>query len=386
VPLLTIIWLIAIIKLKKDQRWLIALSLIFGLALHTHYSLFLLAPATIWYLFKYKIITFNKPTFKTKALNKLRSLSIFKRQPFVSYFKDPKLASALILLFSVLPLIAFELRHNFIQLRSLLNNLNLPTEISQSPIEKIGVLTAAINRFFFLKPHADIATEITNCAHLVKSTPEVPVGFIILVLLAILYRNKTFIEVAKVVTVTLATVIIGILIYRGPVLEYYLLPLLALFPIVIALTAVLKFNLDKNKRVENISILLILAVLILNWIYQSFTLTNHLGLGVKERVLSEAQGYIGSTPYHLEAEGTCFRFEGYRYIAESIGFAPTSSYMDPYFDWLYGKSPEASVKTELTISAQYDLGSKKYQIKAEPRGTWELERALETLNIRIVKQ
>jgi hypothetical protein len=67
----------------------------------------------------------------------------------------------------------------------------------------------------------------------------------------------------------------------------------------------------------------------------------------KLRVISEISPYIDKS-YHLEALGGCQRFGGYRYLFENSIRTPISSYMDPYFSWLYGEE-KSSVGTDKII-------------------------------------
>ena len=67
------------------------------------------------------------------------------------------------------------------------------------------------------------------------------------------------------------------------------------------------------------------------------------------KVLQFAGKYLSGKPYNLEVVGSCSRYEGYRYLAESMNLTPSTSYMDGQFSWIYSSFKKETPQFDLII-------------------------------------
>jgi len=310
VPLLTILLMLALLKVKNNPRWWLVIFLVFGLAFHTHYSLFALLPVAIYFLWKNKIKLGN-PWFK---------------------------GGLLIFFFCLLPLIVFDLRHNFTNARALGKIVSKPEigRASYEAVPKTELFLNTLSRAIYVPGPHDLAREIVSCATLKRSLPYYPLGLILILGLFFLsLSTKGFKEKAllQLLLGSFLSFTIFLLIYPRVWAEYYFLPLLPLSFLVLAwIFEKLMVKMSFYPR------MIIAAGLLGLMIYNTISvvwMTNSFGLDVKRQLIGWSAKQIGDDQYSLDSVGSCYKFEGYRYLFTAFFKPPITSYVDPYFSWLY---------------------------------------------------
>jgi 4-amino-4-deoxy-L-arabinose transferase-like glycosyltransferase len=332
VMLLTLVWMYQIQKLKvKNQKnnW-IWLGVVFGMALHTHYSVFALLPVTI-------------------------GVVLFQIQKSRRNIKNASIAIGVFVLFAS-PLLLFEVRHDWVQARNLYSYITLPdTNVEFEPPTVslvLGRIQHTLDRMLWIGINKDMAFEYGRCIQQSDSIPYLPFSLVFVCLsIWLWYKHPQYRWFVYVYFGTIVSFVFFLYGFGGRLPEYYLQPVIILTLLLIALSLA--------KIVEKHSVVgITLGVLALSvWGVQSMTMVNHLGLSTKIRLFELVQVEIGNAPYHLDAVGECFTYEGYRFLAEYAGSKPSSSYMDPYFSWLYGESDGESVVRVVIRSNLDQIGS-----------------------------
>lgn len=304
IPFFTVLWLLSLIKLKKNPKFFLLLSLIFGLAFHTHYSLFVLVIPTI-YFFK---------------LEKIRVKS-----------KKLILVSLAILIFCISPLIVFEAKHNFIQTKSFFSYLkNNNTQETQLLGDKVKVIPNLVNRFFYLGFNKDLTYELNQCYKDQKSISKIPFFIFFILILFYVYKKQKDTKTLKLFFLTFFTYFLLSFTFKNGVVEYYFFPLL---PILVILLTLIIQSLFKTKYSKYV--LISLFVILPFWTLQTLSFKNHLGLAQKKKIFTFAKKYLKNYIYNLEVYPSCTKYEGFRYLSEIYDLDPKTSYMDQHFSWLY---------------------------------------------------
>jgi len=310
-PFLAVLLLFSLLKIRRNRRWLLVVIGVFGMALHTHYALLALLPITVVFLLKNKI--------KLKGRNIKLSL--------------------IVLAVFLLPLIVFDLRHNFTNTRAALNLITF-TKVSFNKAQGLGtkslLLRQTLDRLIYVPGQHDLAQEIVLCDQAFRSKPLLPVS--LLSILAFIILSQTIKKSASkklffLLVLSFASYGFIWFVYPGKMSEYYLLPL---FPIAY-LTLAWAFETAMKKARPIIKGILAGGVVLLV-IYNTWSvmdMKNSFGLKKKEQLIAWTAKQIGESNYSLNSLGTCHKFEGYRYLFEAFYKAPETSYMDSYFSWLY---------------------------------------------------
>jgi 4-amino-4-deoxy-L-arabinose transferase-like glycosyltransferase len=343
IPLLTVLWLFSLIKIKqKKTQYLPLIFLIFGLGLHTHISILILIIPTMWYLNTYCHFLKVKPKYK--------------------------LLSFLVLLICVAPLIAFELRHNFLQFKSLFAFMIKPnyTYSTQSLSQKFGILLQTISSYLYFGWGRDLAIPIPSHSIFLLAISLLITFSILLWLWLHKVKRQHFTEL---VFITFVSIFLIMPFYKGDFSIYYFLFLLPLLSIAFALfTSALLY-----KKTRSTFLLYIFVFLI--WTTQTLTLQNHLGLKNKENLFKQLNSHLSNKNYHLEVWGEN-KYQGYRYLSQLYGLKPVSSYMDTHFSWLYGKV-ENQADFELIIFDQFDQQAPEFYQQLQKKNE-EVEPYLKT--------
>lgn len=313
---LTIIILYSITMIYKGrEKFMLLLAISIGIALQSHLQSIIYIPIIILYLF----------ILRKKYSGKYLFL----------FF--------LILLIFQLPLILFDIRHNFMNTKAITQLLFSFLRFS-NPVQSVNMservlqLSNFIGRSIFIKGPVDLYTENGQCLTLLSSKGKTSILAIILMIVMFLFyfyqqivkKNKTLKDRYLILSITLLT-LISVFIYKRPVFEYYYL----FFLPVIYLLMSWVFNYLSQGKVKLIVPVIILIIAVNNI---TIFLNAKLSYSFKDKVeaINYSKNYVDNNNFSLEAIGDCGRFGGYRYLYEYYGKIPGSSYMDPYFSWLYG--------------------------------------------------
>ena len=316
ISFLMIIILYSITMIHKGKnKFLILLSVAIGIALQSHLQSVIILPIIMLYLFLYR----------------------------KKYSGKNLLLFLLILLIFQLPLILFEIRHNFINTKAVTNLLfsflgffNQAQSISI--FERVSLFLNFIGRSIFIKGPVDYYTENGQCLSLLSSKGKTSILAIILVLASFIFyfyqqivkKNNALQDRHLILSITIIT-LVSILIYKGPVFEYYYLFFLPVLYLLISWVVVYLIQ-SKVKFI----ISLIILVIVVNNIIIFLNAKMSYSFQDKLEAINYSKNYVDNDNFALEALGDCGRFGGYRYLFEYFGKIPGSSYMDPYFSWIYG--------------------------------------------------
>lgn len=320
---------------RKKYHYLPWLILVFSIGFQSHLSMLVFAPLIIYIIWK------HRKHYKPKIL--WLSLAIF------------------ILL--QLPLILFDLRHNFVNLKAAVNlmtgNNQVATAYSTLP-ERGSIFLNALGRFFWLPAYPDIFVEGGQCSELTAFIKNAYPEIKILVLVGIAIFLLSFIKFAKskarlqinddytdgakrIVMSIFALAIFVVLFYQRSFYEYYLLFLIPYLAIVLGKSLDYIWSQEHGSSI----VFFLIGLFTLLNLVTLFTATASYSYTDKLQALKFSKPYLSGESYSLEALGECSRFGGYRYMYEHFAAIPVSSYMDSYFAWLYPysikKQPESIV-------------------------------------------
>lgn len=316
ISFLTIIILYSVTMIHKGrEKFLIILAMAAGTALQSHLQSVIFLPIIILYLF----------LFRKKFSRKYLFLFL------------------LILLIFQLPLILFDIRHNFINTKALTNLLfsflgfSHPAQ-SISIFERVTLFLNFIGRSIYIKGPVDLFTENGQCLSLLSYRGKTSILAVVLVLGSFFFyffqkivkKNKTLKDGNLIFCITLLT-LASIIFYKGPVFEYYYLFFL---PILYLLLSWILIYLTQRKGI--FIYWLVILILVVNNILIFLNAKMSYSFQDKLEAINYSKNYVDNNNFSLEALGDCGRFGGYRYLFEYFGKIPGSSYMDPYFSWIYG--------------------------------------------------
>ena len=305
IPLLSLLFFLAINFSKKQPLYYLLLAGLLGLTLHVHASLFVFFPVVLTEL-----------SIRAKAGKKIASPKIF-------------FWSLTIFVLTCSPLIVFDFVHNF-------DNLRTPLRILQSA----GTLAPGK----MLIDHIQVmAQTLLNFLVPAKLPSIINLVLILLLLIGNCYyftRKKGAGE--RIVSLIVAWYFFWLLFFPGTINDYYYLGILPYEAMVIA------FFLRKvDYR--------ILALMLVIFFYSNvnFFLNNSFsgGLKVKRELILKVNRVVLKRPFRLSTTHDYLYFGGWRYLFEAYGNTPVQSQADGMFGWIY--STEISSKTpavEVVIS------------------------------------
>ncbi len=249
------------------------------------------------------------------------------------------------LVLTTLPLIAFDLRHNFANTRPSLTFIkagrNTPAIRTQKFVENSLLFPRSFTRLFYKFGDDEIAKQYSYCKNFVtEKFAVIPSGFLLLSFVALIsFIIWTFIRRQKSWSLIATLIIlyyIGIQIYGtllgGDIFEHYITGLFPAFLLIAAFFV---------SRLPKILWLLALALFVGANLYKLSLAQNSQGLTEKRRAIEYTMQKVGDKPFSLDSLSTCWRLNGYRYLFAVFGREPVKSYVDPNFAYLYGTTPVA---------------------------------------------
>lgn len=334
IPLLTIIWLVALIKVQKDSRWLIVLAFVFGLAFHIHYSLFFLLPVTIWRLVRLR------PSLKILSV----SLILFA------------------ICFFPVVLGAWTYNLNFHE-----TNMSLG-ENGNSILDKSKIFFQMINRLFWVGWNQDINIELYRVLGVAKTLTLAPYGVILLIAFFMVWISKVYKDITLIIFMVFVSFLLATLFAPFSFKEHYFS---ALFPLAMIVLSLWFDSMIKSRNMQKtILSITVFGLILVIWTLQTLSWQNHLGLENKKKALLFARTFIGNQPYNLRTFGMYFNGEGYRFIAQSMGFSPNFKFVTPQLQRVLPDNslPKTPVKNPASAIIIYDTRDiLQDQIKAEAR-------------------
>lgn len=309
--------------LNKRKGKIVWLAFVFGLAIQSHLSMLIFVPLIFYALW-------------------VRKRELSRKIIFLS-----------LIIFLLLqgPLILFELRHNFLNSKAVVN-LILGKSGQQASfstlIERNTLFLSSLGRLFWVPLKPDLFLESGQCWQLSMFRRDAYPEGVLLVLIGVAIfgwwhfhkqrgrlrwkiSRSEFTYSSKIIAGIFLLALIFIELYNRAFFEYYLL---FFFP---WLTIALGWSTDfiwQNKHGRLIITPVIFLFIVLN-LLTLFTSSFSYSYKDKIAAINFAKKYIQGDDYSLEALGECPRFGGYRYLFEYFVGVPIYSYMDSYFAWLY---------------------------------------------------
>lgn len=350
-PLISLVILYSLFKIIKAQKiYFFPLALALGFAFHTDPSTLVFFPLIALTFIKFKISLKNR------------------------YF----LVSLLIFLLSFLPLAIFDLRHNFVNIKSVFQYVpetKASTGFSASRLlNSFELIPGLLARIIYLPKNTDLAKEYSYCqVYVEEKLQDVSLFLLFSAVIILLFgifrksKNKHDKVTKFVFNFLLLSVFLGVLIYKGllgrPFFEHYLSTLIPLLVIFTALFIERILNAAKFIGVILVSLFVLINFTNLTYVYHSY------GFKIETSAVKWAISNT-KTDFSLESLSACFRYNGYRYLFMLYGKEPTKSFVDQNFFWLYDKLP-ANNHPELIViivADDYDkneLLKEKYKLYKE---------------------
>jgi len=282
-------------------------------------------------------------------------LSIIVWKLYKIPFKKTTILAILIFLISFLPIMVFDLRHNFANTKPITQFLTArDTNYSinlQSISSNILIFPRVASRLIYTFGDNEISKQYSYCRNFVaekyQAMPSVFIVLTSLVLILFLVANiKNKKEQGwQLITILILLYFFGITIYgtifHADIFEHYLTGLFAPLLLIFA-----KYISKLPKKVWIIAI----ALFITFNLHKLLQAKNSTGLTYKKQAIAYTMQEVGSKPFSLDSLSTCWKYSGYRYLFAVFGREPVKSYVDPNFAYLYGTTPVAATHPDIVVS------------------------------------
>jgi len=247
-----------------------------------------------------------------------------------------------LIIFSFLPLVAFDLKHNFANTKPIIEfwrqGRNNPGFELSKFINNSLIFPRAFTRLIYTFGDDQISKQYSYCRDYVKEKYQaIPLVFIFLSTIAIidftiwgLKRKQTqsgWYLVSLLVTLYFLGIQIYGTIFRADIFEHYITGLFAVFLLIFAKIVSL---LPKKMW------LLFLVLFVIANLYKLSQMQNSMGLIYKKQAIEFTMSQVGDRPFSLDSLSTCWKYSGYRYLFVVFGKEPVKSYVDPNLAYLYG--------------------------------------------------
>ena len=262
------------------------------------------------------------------------------------------------LLISIAPLVFFDLRHDFANIKPVANYLKASS--SNSGINAKYVVANALlfpqtlTRLTYTFGDNEVNKQYSYCRNFIAEKfaavpPLLVFGSSILLIAFMVISFRSRHDPAKKSVLLLAFCVllyfVGILAYgtllKGDIFEHYIA---GLFPVLLLVLAFFVAKLPK------LTWLFVIGLFITLNLYKLSMAVNSQGLMVKREAIQYTMQEVGDKPFSLDSLSTCWKWNGYRYLFTVFGREPVKSYVDPNFAYLYGTTPVAEKHPATVVS------------------------------------
>lgn len=325
-PLLSLVVIYSLLKIIKGKErfvYLLAIALAFGIHVDLSNYIFLILAGSCWIFYKIRI---QKSTF---------------------------LAIGIIAL-SFLPLLIFDLRHNFANIGPGISHFQQKKEVKELNLDLLVDNTIIFPRTFvrLIYPFGfkDINLDYTYCLNYINERDKtVPYGLIlisIIILTFFIYKSfKQKDSGVQILSFLILIYLMGISIYglviKNPVYEHYIT---GLFPAFLIILGLLLYKLPIRVMI------LILAFFALLNLSKLLTVENSMGLKNKKQAINYAMSEVKDKNFSLDSLSSCWKYNGYRYLFSVFGNDPVKSYVDPSLAYLYEDKQVLDKHPETVVS------------------------------------
>ncbi len=311
ISLVVIYSLHKIIKGKEKFVYLLAITLALGIHADLSNLIFIALSIIVWIIYKIP--------FKRSTLLALLFIPLF-----------------------TLPLVAFDIRHDFANTKPVTNFLEKAKSANKPgfSIQKFEANTLlfprALSRLAYTFGDNQVAKQYSYCKEFIEEKyAQIPFFILFISSIILLFFTISFLvntnPIKKMISLTVILYYLGIQFYgtlfQGDIFEHYITGLL---PLLIIIFAYFISLLPKKLW------LVVLGLFVAANLYKLSILQNSQGLTEKRKAVEYTMYKIGDQPFSLESLSTCWRMNGYRYLFAVFGREPVKSYVDPNFAYLYG--------------------------------------------------
>jgi len=339
-PLCSLVIYYSLIKIIQERKWKWIYPLVLALILVTHsegtgFSLLALVILSwIW---------FKLPVKK----------------------KDILLGTGMFL-FSFFPLVLFDLRHDFHQVKAfgkflggeVANNLGGTIFDPEAMLRGVILLPKNLIRLLWLTGPLDVSKQIVPCDFYRIARENLPLfliiiaGFLILIGMIRGLKNKEGL-MGKILGLHCLIMLLGVMLYNawlpGYTNEWFFM---ILWPAMIIMIARWGIYLAKKEWLRGIIIGLLGIVLVTN-VQKALELKNEFGLKKKLEAVEKTLGPLNGKSFALNSGGECFGYGGWEYLFWFKGQEPVKSYIDPvYQGWLYDRAKDKEAEFEVTLISE----------------------------------
>lgn len=270
-------------------------------------------------------------------------------------YKRALLTLIAFLIITMMPLVIFDLRHNFANALPILSFIQKGNNNPSFNFEKFSgnslLFPRTFSRLIYTFGDNEISKQYSYCRfYVTEKFSKIPPVFLILsslFLVCFIFWSLTLnkLPLWKIISLSILSYFIGIQIYgtlfQADIFEHYLA---GLFPLFLLAAAKLISSLPKK-----IWILIIAVFTMLN-LYKLFTAQNMMGLTLKKSAIEYSMSRVGDRPFSLDSLSTCWKYNGYRYLFTVFGREPVKSYVDPNLAYLYGPTPIREKHPDTVVS------------------------------------
>ena len=273
------------------------------------------------------------------------------------FYKIPIKKSTLVALFLVIvsfvPIILFDLTHNFVNIKSTFEYFRQgrehPASNPQGFVDNFLIFPKTFSRLIYTFGDDQIATNYSYCPVFVNGKYQaIPSVFILLSTIIILTSLVWFFKKQfrfKILAILILLYILGIevfgTLFKSDIFEHYITGLFGIFLIILAF-----FVAKLPKKIW----LIVLAGFVFFNLQKLFSIQNSMGLTYKRQAIEYSMQDVGNRDFSLDSLSTCWRYGGYRYLFAVFGREPVKSYVDPNLAHLYGPTKVASEHPQTVVT------------------------------------
>lgn len=346
-PLISLIVIYSLAKLSQRQyRFVLPLSVSVAFGIHTDPSTWalILLISVIW--LKYNLSTRQRKLSEVRLSRTTYKLSLKNRNLIVGLA---------IVAASFIPLVAFDLANSGTNIRGL----------TQYLAETDSTKGVSLNRFIWTLVYipktlgrllVETNTELTRLYSYcdqhrwgrLENTAPLMTLLATVILSFFLFRKKKK-PIDWIITTYFITIFTGVTIYGAlfgsDLFDHYLA---TLFPLFLIMTAIVLNKIWQRHRFVAIGLLTLFIAFNLKTL---LNVSNQQGWKTKQTTVAWVKEELRDKPFALESLGTCFKYNGLRYLFTLNGLEPELSFVDPNFFWLYASPPQTKYPDTLVVFA-----------------------------------
>ncbi len=329
-PFLSLIVLWSIYKIKKGSLKFIyplVLAIIFGINTDYTNAILILFTIVCWVVFQ---------------------LPLKKKEVLVAF---------LLLVLSNIPLLVFDLRHDFLNTRKIVayftqRHIKAVVNTDREVLGNTGFEQAVqssilpfitLSRLFYTISDLNISEQHTYCKPYIVSRNKAQgfllPGFFAVILVIFFYltyksfkqKNNLGYKLVALFYFIFQTGILGYAFFlKGDVFEHYLATLMPYMFIIVSV--VLASLYSKKWRILVYGFLFIFIISNIILITKAY---NPFGFKNKMNAVKYALNQVGDDNFSLDSLSSCYRWDGFYYPFVYFGRHPEKSYQDPNYSWLF---------------------------------------------------